>query len=118
MVSTISAPESLPLRLGQFMAARAFLRAVRRIDLHYQHTAQGGLVPNKLAQLVKRPARPFGVLSHLSLSHVGQLLQHNAPTMLCGIVHNLLGHDVIFVLGAPGLLVANAVKKTPLPRAL
>src|SRR5262249_7458748 len=39
-------------------------------------------------------------------------------TMSCGVVHNLFGHDVILVLGAPGLLVANLVQKALLPQAL
>ena len=38
--------------------------------------------------------------------------------MFHGVVHDLLGHLMIFELGPSGLLLANLVKQTPLPKTL
>jgi Transposase IS200 like len=112
----MSAAEGFPVGLGQLMAARAFLRRICRVDYHY--TAQSGLVENELEQLVERPLALFGVTTNLATPYSFQFLYDDAPTMFCGVVHNLFGHDVILVLCASGLLVAGTVKKTPLPRPL
>src|SRR5438034_199938 len=114
IVSALPTDELLSVGLGQLMAARAFLRGIRRVCFDYHYAAQSGLVQNELEQLIERPLRLFGVAANLSLSNVLQFFQHNAPTMFCGVVHDLFGHHVIFVLCASALLVANLVEQTPL----
>src|SRR5205823_10544972 len=98
IVSALPTDELLSVGLGQLMAARAFLRGIRRVCFDYHYAAQSGLVQNELEQLIERPLRLFGVAANLSLSNVLQFFQHNAPTMFCGVVHDLFGHHVIFVL--------------------
>ena len=100
------------------MAASTVLRAVRRVYLDYHYAAQGSLVQNEPEQLIERPLRLFDVAADLSLSNVLQFFQYNAPTMFCGVVHNLFGHHVIFILCASRLFVANLVKQTPFPKTL
>src|SRR5437667_22010 len=150
IVSALPTDELLSVGLGQPMAARAFLRGIRRVCFDYHYAAQSGLVQNELEQLIERPLRLFaatpnsrsglsiscglvqneleqlierplrlfGVAANLSLANVLQFFQHNAPTMFCGVVHDLFGHHVIFVLCASALLVANLVEQTPLPKTL
>jgi hypothetical protein len=118
IVSALPTDELLSVGLGQLMAARAFLRAVRRVCFDYHYAAQSSLVQNELEHLIERPLLLLDVAAHLSLSNVLQFFQYNAPTMFCGVVHDLFGHHVIFVLNASRLLVANLVKQTPLPKTL
>src|SRR5205823_13999966 len=72
IVSALPTDELLSVGLGQLMAARAFLRGVRRVCFDYHYAAQSGLVQNELEQLIERPLRLFGVAANLSLSNVLQ----------------------------------------------
>src|SRR5207244_5118295 len=78
IVSALPTDELLSVGLGQPMAARAFLRGVRRVCFDYHYAAQSGLVQNELEQLIERPLRLFGVAANLSLANVLQFFQHNA----------------------------------------
>jgi hypothetical protein len=70
------------------------------------------------AEESETPLTLFGVAANLSFANGIQLFQYNAPTMCCGVVHDLFGHQMILVLCASGLLVANLVKQTHLPKTL
>src|SRR5579885_944427 len=100
------------------MASGALLRCIRRIYFQHHYPAQSGFVENELKQLIERPLRRLAITANLPLPDVLQFLYVNAPTMFRGVVHNLLGHDMIFVLRASLLLITNLVKKTLLPKTL
>src|SRR5437870_2821137 len=110
VVSAMSTADIFSFGLGYLMASRAFLRCIGRINFDYHYAAQSGLVQDVLEQLVKRPLALFGVAAHFAFANVLQSFQYNCPTMFCGVVHDLFGHQMIFVLCASGLLVANFVK--------
>src|SRR5207302_5386307 len=118
MVSAIATTERFPVGLGYLMASRAFLAGVSRVGLHHHYAMQSGFVQDELEKLVERPLRLLHVVAHSTATNLFQFLQYNGPSMFHGVVHDLLGHLMIFVFGASGLLIANLVKQTPLPKTL
>jgi hypothetical protein len=100
------------------MASRAFLAGISRVYFEYHYATQSGFVQDILEQLVEGPLALFRVVANPPTAYILQLLQHNRPTMSCGVVHYLFGHDVILILCTSRLFVANLVKQTVLPEAL
>src|SRR3984893_861344 len=100
------------------MAPRAFLAGISRVYFEHHYATQSGFVQDILEQLVERPLALFRVVANPPTAYILQLFQHNRPTMFCGVVHYLFGHDVILVLCSSRLFVANLVKETVLPETL
>src|ERR1700676_267900 len=100
------------------MASRAFLAGICRVYFEHQYATQSGFVSDVWEQLVEGPLALFRVVANPPTAYILQLFQHNRPTMFCGVVHYLFGHDVILVLCTPRLFVANLVKETVLAKTL
>src|SRR5438876_8196530 len=81
IVSALPTDELLSVGLGQLMAARAFLRGVRRVCFDYHYAAQSGLVQNELEQLIERPLRLFGAAANLSLDRKSTRLNSSHPSI-------------------------------------
>ena len=86
--------------------AGAFLACVSRVNFHHGNTAQGGLVADELEKLREGPLISIRVGTNLGTfgGHVLQFLNRNGTAMCCGVVHDLLGHDMILVCGAPRVI--------------
>src|ERR1700730_2384069 len=100
------------------MASRAFLAGICRVYFEHQYATQSGFVSDVWEQLVEGPLALFRVVANPPTAYILQLFQHNRPTMFCGVVHYLFGHDVILVLCSSRLFVANLVKEKVLPETL
>ena len=118
MVSAVTAAERLSVGFGYLMASRAFLAGISRVYFEHQYATQSGFVSDVWEQLVEGPLALFRVVANPPTAYILQPFQHNRPTMFCGVVHYLFGHDVILVLCSSRLFVANLVKETVLPETL
>src|ERR1700722_8743374 len=100
------------------MAPEASLAAISRVYFEHHYATPSGFVQDVLEQLVEGPQVLFRVVANPPTAYILQLFQHTRPTMFCGVVHGLFGHDVILVLCSSRLFVANLVKETVLPETL
>src|SRR5437879_9657126 len=94
IVSALPTDELLSVGLGQPMAARAFLRGIRRVCFDYHYAAQSGLVQNELEQLIERPLRLFGAAANLSLSNVLQFFQQDRKSTRLNSSHRCISYAV------------------------
>src|SRR5437016_47585 len=78
IVSALPTDELLSVGLGQLMAARAFLRGVRRVCFDYHYAAQSGLVQNELENVRKGKIRRYAEQSQWSFYQLLQFILYKA----------------------------------------